>query len=179
MRDSRNQPLAEAGGTSQAIARVSRLHRANAERLLRPHGLHAGQELLMMLLWERGPQPQAALIDELGVDASTVTRMVQRLEQAGFLRRRRSETDRRAVVVEATAAACALRDQVAQSWRELEAITLAGLDEADRATLARLLGRLERNLGADPGAEPGSTDPGSTDPGSTDPGSTGADDPEM
>ncbi|MBP0452875.1 winged helix-turn-helix transcriptional regulator [Kitasatospora sp. RG8] len=141
-----NQPLADAGGTSQAIARVARLHRATAERLLRPHGLHAGQELLMMLLWDGGPQPQAALIEQLAVDASTVTRMVQRLEQAGFVRRRRSENDRRAVLVEATAAACALRDQVAQAWRELEQVTLAGLDEAEQAELIRLLGRLEGNL---------------------------------
>ncbi|WP_406196967.1 MarR family winged helix-turn-helix transcriptional regulator [Kitasatospora sp. NBC_01560] len=147
MRAHQNQPVTAAGGTSQAIARVSRLHRATAERLLRPHGLHAGQELLMMLLWDGGPQPQAQLIEQLGIDASTVTRMVQRLEQAGFVRRRRSEDDRRAVVVEATAAACALRDRVAQTWQELERVTLAGLDEAEQAELARLLGRLEENLG--------------------------------
>ncbi|MFD0277929.1 MarR family winged helix-turn-helix transcriptional regulator [Kitasatospora sp. NPDC127111] len=146
MRAHQNQPLADTGEISQSIARVARLHRATAERLLRPHGLHAGQELLMMLLWDGGPQPQATLIEQVGTDASTVTRMVQRLEQAGFVRRRRSESDRRAVVVEATAAARALRDQVAQTWSELERVTLAGLDETEAAELARLLARVERNL---------------------------------
>ncbi|MGW6915185.1 MarR family winged helix-turn-helix transcriptional regulator [Kitasatospora sp. NPDC054939] len=143
-------PLAGAGDTSQAIARVARLHRATAERLLRPSGLHAGQELLMMMLWDEGPLPQSALIERLGLDASTVTRMVQRLEQAGFVRRRRSESDRRAAVVEATTAARALQDSIAGAWLQLEELTLAGLDEEERATLHRLLGRVEANLAQPP-----------------------------
>ncbi|MFC0844248.1 MarR family winged helix-turn-helix transcriptional regulator [Streptomyces noboritoensis] len=132
--------------TSHAIVRVARSHRAAAERLLRSSGLHAGQELLMMHLWDNGPQPQSALIELLGLDASTVTRAVQRLEQSGFVRRVRSETDRRAVIVQPTAAGQALRDQVSRAWKELEDLTLAGLTEAERVELARLLALVERNL---------------------------------
>ncbi|MBB5121467.1 hypothetical protein AF335_14060 [Streptomyces eurocidicus] len=132
---------------SHALARVARVHRAAAGQLLRSLGLHPGQELLMMQLWDHGPQPQAQLIERLGLDASTVTRMVQRLEQAGFVRRRRSDTDRRAVLVEATAAAQALQEQVVQAWRELEELTLRGLDDSERAGLAELLSRVEGNLG--------------------------------
>ncbi|MFE9423284.1 MarR family winged helix-turn-helix transcriptional regulator [Kitasatospora sp. NPDC006697] len=134
--------------TGHAIARVARLHRAAAERMLRRSGLHAGQELLMMALWERGALPQGELIELLGLDASTVTRMVQRLEQAGFVRRSRSALDRRAVIVEPTAAARALREQVGGIWRDLEQLTVAGLDSGERAELVRLLAAVERNLSA-------------------------------
>ncbi|MCD9143993.1 MarR family winged helix-turn-helix transcriptional regulator [Streptomyces albireticuli] len=132
---------------SHALARVARLHRIAAGQLLRRLGLHPGQELLMMHLWDHGPQPQAQLIDLLGLDASTVTRMVQRLEQAGFVRRQRSDTDRRAVLVEPTAAAQALQEQVVQAWQQLEELTLHGLDDSERAAVSRLLGRIEGNLG--------------------------------
>ncbi|GHC45152.1 MarR family winged helix-turn-helix transcriptional regulator [Streptomyces cinnamoneus] len=131
---------------SHALSRVARLHRSAAGQLLRRLGLHPGQELLMMQLWDHGPQPQSQLIDLLGLDASTVTRMVQRLEQAGFVRRRRSDDDRRAVVVEPTAAAQALQEQVVHAWQQLEDLTLRGLDEPERAAVAELLGRIENNL---------------------------------
>ncbi|MFH8370554.1 MarR family winged helix-turn-helix transcriptional regulator [Streptomyces sp. NPDC018031] len=142
---------------SHAVTRVARLHRAAAGQLLRRSGLYPGQELLMMQLWDHGPQPQSRLIEELGLDASTVTRMVQRLEQAGFVRRRRSDTDRRAVVVEPTAAAQALHEQVLHAWEQLEDLTLHGLAEPERATIATLLGRIEDNLRepADPPGRPG------------------------
>jgi MarR family transcriptional regulator, organic hydroperoxide resistance regulator len=131
---------------SHALARVARLHRAAAGQLLRRCGLYPGQELLMMQLWDHGPQSQAQLIDLIDLDASTVTRMVQRLEQAGFVRRHRSRADRRTVVVEPTAAAQALRGQVVQAWRQLEDLTLHGLAESERASLIELLDKIEGNL---------------------------------
>jgi len=59
-----------------------------------------------------GPQRQADLVKVLDSDAATMTRTVQRLERAGFVRRRPSPTDRRAVIVESTTAGHALRTQV-------------------------------------------------------------------
>ncbi|MFE7119604.1 MarR family winged helix-turn-helix transcriptional regulator [Streptomyces sp. NPDC057654] len=132
--------------TSHAIPRIARLHRAAAGRLLRRVGLHPGQEFLMMLLWDQGPQRQAELIKTLELDASTVTRMVQRLEQAGLVARTPDPVDGRAMRVEATGPGHALRADVERVWRELEEQTVAGLDDGERREFARLLARVEGNL---------------------------------
>ncbi|BBC37514.1 hypothetical protein SGFS_088080 [Streptomyces graminofaciens] len=139
-------PSAARGGpVSHAVSRVARLHRYAAGRLLRGLGLHPGQELVMMRLWEDGPARQSDLIKLLGLDPSTVTKMLQRLEGAGHVRRRADPADRRAVLVEATES-CALQEQVERAWAELEEQTLAGLDVAERQQLLGLLARVETNL---------------------------------
>ncbi|GAA4994130.1 hypothetical protein GCM10025734_23870 [Kitasatospora paranensis] len=84
-------PASAGGGPiSHAIFRLARLHRMHAGQLLRRIGLHPGQELVMMHLWELGAQRQTDLVRLLDSDAATMTRTVQRLEQAGFVRRRPS-----------------------------------------------------------------------------------------
>jgi DNA-binding MarR family transcriptional regulator len=144
--DTAPRPVDTGGEISHTISRVARAHRATAGQLLRRLGLYPGQELLLMRLWESGPQRQSVLIKELDLDPSTVTRMVQRLEQAGFVTRGADPDDRRAVLVSATEAGEALRQGVGRMWRELEERTLAGLGEGEREHLARLLAALERNL---------------------------------
>lgn len=147
------RPAAALGGpVSHAVFRVARLHRMLAGQLLRRVGLHPGQELVMMHLWEAGPQRQTDLIDVLGSDSATMTRTVQRLERAGFVRRSPCATDRRAVVVEPTAAGQALRREVERMWGRLEELTLDGLDVDERAGTLHALERLERNLGRATGA---------------------------
>ncbi|MFF4508087.1 MarR family winged helix-turn-helix transcriptional regulator [Streptomyces sp. NPDC001401] len=131
---------------SEAIFRAARVHRIMAGSLLRETGLYPGQELLMMQLWERGEQRQADLIKTLGLDPSTVTKMLQRLEQSGFVTRSPSPTDRRAVVVNATRAGQALRDRVLQAWRDLESVTAAGFSDEEYEQAMRVLTRIEANL---------------------------------
>ncbi|MFF8605390.1 MarR family winged helix-turn-helix transcriptional regulator [Streptomyces sp. NPDC015346] len=140
-------PSAARGGPlSHALSRVARLHRIAAGRLLKEVGLYPGQEFLMMCLWDRGPVRQSELIKAMGVDPSTVTKMLQRLEQSGYVRRTPDPADRRAVLVEPTDGGGALRAGVADVWTGLEEHTLAGLGPAERAELARLLARVEENL---------------------------------
>ncbi|MER5917339.1 MarR family winged helix-turn-helix transcriptional regulator [Streptomyces sp. NPDC001982] len=151
-------PAAASGGpVSHAIFRLARLHRMFAGQLLRRIGLHPGQELVMMHLWELGPQRQTDLVRLLNSDAATMTRTVQRLEQAGFVRRRPSPTDKRAALIEPTAASHALRREVEQIWSELEDLVTAGLSPDERTAALLTLERLEQNLAqatADPaGAE--------------------------
>ncbi|WP_435850269.1 MarR family winged helix-turn-helix transcriptional regulator [Streptomyces uncialis] len=138
--------FAHAAPISHGIFRVARLHRMIAGQLLRRVGLHPGQELVMMHLWERGPQRQIDLIRLLDSDAATMTRSVRRLEQAGFVRRRPSDTDKRAVIVEPTAASHALRREVEQVWSELEGITVADSTPEERAAALCVMERLERQL---------------------------------
>ncbi|CAM5560455.1 MarR family transcriptional regulator OS=Streptomyces alboniger OX=132473 GN=CP975_07905 PE=4 SV=1 [Streptomyces alboniger] len=138
--------VAEAGPVSHAVSRVARLHRIAAGKALKGVGLYPGQEFVMMHLWDAGPVRQSELIKAVALDPSTVTKMLQRLEQAGHVRRRPDPADRRAVLVEASDASCGLLTQVEGAWARLEGHTLAGLDDTERAELTRLLAKVEANL---------------------------------
>ncbi|MFI6643545.1 MarR family winged helix-turn-helix transcriptional regulator [Streptomyces sp. NPDC050504] len=131
---------------SNAVSRVARMHRVTAGKLLKSAGIYPGQEFLMLHLWAEGPARQSELIKAVALDPSTVTKMLQRLEQTGLVRRSPDPADRRAVLVEATEQSCALRYAVQEAWLRLEEYTLDGLDEGERAELARLLGKVEGNL---------------------------------
>jgi DNA-binding MarR family transcriptional regulator len=139
-------PVTEDSPISHAIVRIARLHRLLAAQLLRQAGLHPGQELVMMQLWESGPRRQADLCGALGADSPTMTRTVQRLERAGFVRRSPDPTDGRAALIEPTAASQALRHQVERMWRELEEATVGELDDDQQAETLKVLGLLESNL---------------------------------
>ncbi|MER7465354.1 MarR family winged helix-turn-helix transcriptional regulator [Streptomyces sp. NPDC097981] len=140
-------PSAASGGPiSHAIFRLARLHRMYAGQLLRRIGLHPGQELVMMHLWELGAQRQTDLVRLMDSDAATMTRTVQRLEQAGFVRRRPSPSDKRASLIEPTAASHALRHEVEKSWSQLEDLVTDGLTADERTAALHTLERLEQNL---------------------------------
>lgn len=139
---------AEDGPVSHAIFRLARLHRMTAGRLLRRTGLHPGQELVMMRLWDAGPQRLADLAAVTDADSATMTRTIQRLERAGFVRREPSVDDRRVTIVTATRASQGLRREVERVWGELENATLGCLSPEERAAALAMLGRLEANLAA-------------------------------
>lgn len=143
-------PTVAGAPMSEALFRAARVHRILAGSLLRNTGLYPGQELLMMQLWERGEQRQADLIKTLGLDPSTVTKMLQRLEQSGFVTRKPSPNDRRAVVVSPTRAGQALRDQVRKAWCDLEQVTAAGFTETEYQQAMQVLARIEANLTTPP-----------------------------
>lgn len=141
--------LAALGPISTLIPELVMAHRGLAFTMLRRIGVSPGQERLLALLWEGEPQPQSALTRRLGVEAPTLTKMLTRMEKAGFVERRRSKTDRRVWLVSLTDVGRALREPVAEIWRELEHRTLGDMTAADRLTLQRLLEQALANLHRD------------------------------
>ncbi|QCB92476.1 MarR family winged helix-turn-helix transcriptional regulator [Cellulomonas shaoxiangyii] len=133
------------GPVSLAVFRLARAHRALAADLLREIGLHPGQELLLLHLWEHGPQRQADLARLVSTDSAAMTRTVQRLERAGYVRRVPSPDDGRVSLVEPTAASQALRARVEAMWRTLEDATVAGMSTQEQAAALDVLARLEAN----------------------------------
>lgn len=133
---------AAAGPLSYAIVQLAKAHKATAATLLRELGLHPGQELLLMQLADRDRRTQGELVRALGLDASTVARMVARMEQQGIVARERSASDRRAVVVSLTAHGASLCGAVGDRWAELERLTTAPLSAAERDALLTVLRRI-------------------------------------
>ena len=138
-------PLGEGGRPapiaplSYAIFLLARAHRAYAAELLRQHGLHPGQELLLMQLLERDHQTQADLLDTAGLDHSTLSKSLQRMQVAGLLTRQPSAQDRRAMVVSLTAKGHRMREPLTQMWNTLEETTLRGVEPGRADALVRSL----------------------------------------
>jgi MarR family transcriptional regulator, organic hydroperoxide resistance regulator len=130
------------------ISAVARLHRQHAGALLHGLGLSAGQELLLMLLWEKEPRTQAELTREMAIEPPTTSKMISRMATAGLIVRNRSESDRRTVLVSLTEAGRALEGPVNVAWRTLEQDTVEGLTPAEQDTLLVLLGRVLESLAA-------------------------------
>jgi MarR family transcriptional regulator, organic hydroperoxide resistance regulator len=117
-----------------------------AGQLLRDLGLHRGQELLLMHLWDSGPVRQTELIAVLDSDSATITRMVQRLEKAGLVERTPDPRDRRATLVSSTSAGDAMRSAIERMWHDLEASTVGDLPPAILTPMLDALGKIETNL---------------------------------
>ncbi len=137
---------ASCGPISHAIVRLAKAHKARARQLLREVGLHPGQELILMMLWDCGPQRQTELATQFDTDSASMTRSVQRLERAGYVRRVADPADGRATLVEPTPASLVLRERIELLWARLEADTVGGLDAAGQAATLRALQCLEDNL---------------------------------
>jgi DNA-binding MarR family transcriptional regulator len=137
---------AEAFPVSYAIFQLARTHRAFAAELLRELDLFPGQEIMLMALWEHGDRSQSELVQLLKLDPSTVAKSLRRLEDGGLVTRRTSSEDRRASIVSLTKKGKALESKVDAAWRELERVTVAGLDEEQRGLLLRAMEALEANV---------------------------------
>lgn len=66
-------------------------------------GLTYPQYLVLSALWEADGQTITAIADRLSLEPSTITPLVKRLEQAGFVGRHRNPADERQVRVRLTA----------------------------------------------------------------------------
>ncbi|MFI6263042.1 MarR family winged helix-turn-helix transcriptional regulator [Micromonospora sp. NPDC051006] len=82
-----------------------------------------------------------------------MTRIVQRLERAGYVRRVPDPDDRRATRVEPTPASLALRSQVEQIWTDLEQFTVGDMTAEEQRDAIHTMERLEGNLLVAPAAE--------------------------
>ncbi|CAN5705661.1 hypothetical protein BH18ACT2_BH18ACT2_21690 [soil metagenome] len=85
---------------------------------------------------------QRDVSERTGIDASDVVDLVDRLERAGFVRRRRHDRDRRRNVLEVTAAGQRAIERFEAVSRRVDEVILQPLTMAQRTELRRLLGRV-------------------------------------
>ena len=124
----RSRPVQDSGPLSYAIFQLARAHRGYAARLLRDLGLHPGQELLLMQLLDRDGQTQSELLAAVGLDHSTVSKSLRRMQEAGLLTREPAEHDRRVMRAWLTDEGRAMRGPLEEMWSKLNRVSVADLD---------------------------------------------------
>ncbi|UGQ15412.1 MarR family transcriptional regulator [Yinghuangia sp. ASG 101] len=128
-------------GIAAALVRGAFLVNAVYAEAARDYGLTAQQGQLLCVLM---PQPygMGELSAILGLAKSSLTGLVDRTERNGLVRREGDARDTRAVRVALTPQGSALvREFYAETSRRVEALS-AGLGDAERDELDRLLGRV-------------------------------------
>jgi MarR family transcriptional regulator, organic hydroperoxide resistance regulator len=128
---------ASEGQMSYAIFQLARAHRARAAAMLREMDLHPGQELLLMHLLDRDGQTQSELLESVGLDHSTVSKSLRRMQDAGLLIREPAEHDRRVMVAHLTDKGRAMREPLAAMWRALEETSARNLSAQQAKSFVR------------------------------------------
>ncbi|RYZ66444.1 MAG: MarR family transcriptional regulator [Proteobacteria bacterium] len=100
------------------------------QKLLKPLGLTYPQYLVMLILWEHGDSSVSELGEKLFLDSGTLTPLLKRMEQAGFLARTRDPEDERRVIVSLTAEGKGLRKQAIKIPPQIFQATSCSVPEA-------------------------------------------------
>lgn len=89
---------------------ASRLVTRLYQPILAPHGLTYPQYVVMMILWETSPMTVSRIGERALLETNTLTPLLKRLEQLGYVRRERSSVDQRVVELHLTKAGFALKE---------------------------------------------------------------------
>jgi len=130
---------------------ISKIHRLSGRvfaRMLREYDIeiNPAQGRILFVLWREDGVPIRELAKRTSLGKSTLTSMLDRLEEAGYIARERSETDRRVVLVRRTD-----KDRAAQAAYERVSAAMAdvfyrGLTDDEIGTFERTLERILDNL---------------------------------
>lgn len=123
------------------LNRAHRLARAKANEAARPTGIELQHAGVLAAVRAGGVRSQRELGAALGVDKSTLVRIVDDLERRNLLRRQRSPRDRRAYELLITEEGERRLDEANELFAEAMTGLLELFDDAERRRLHELLTR--------------------------------------
>jgi DNA-binding MarR family transcriptional regulator len=125
---------------------ISRLRHRRAHAIWDEIGLYHGQPRILEALWEQEGLTHSELAEQAHVRPATVTKMIQRMERAGFLKRKADAEDQRISRVFLTETGRRVQDDVEGAWKRLEEETFAGFTVEERVLLRRFFVQIRDNL---------------------------------
>jgi DNA-binding MarR family transcriptional regulator len=131
-----------------AIERTAKLLQAYAKNDLDQHGVtYAGWFALTVLSYAKSKAlPTAKLAARVGAHPTTLTKTIDHLQRAGFVRRGGRDGDRRVVVVELTSEGDAVQEAIMQRRADVR-FGLEALEQTELDELVRLTRKVRLSLG--------------------------------
>ena len=128
------------------ISKSSDLKHRRVHELLDELGLYRGQSSVLRALWEQDGMTQSELTERLNRSPSTITKTVQRMEKAGFVKRCSDDSDERVSHVYLTDAGRDIQPAVEDVWNRLDQQLFAGFDGKELALFHDFLLRVCQNV---------------------------------
>jgi MarR family transcriptional regulator for hemolysin len=111
---------------SETLYQVAHAWRIELDRRLRPQGFSHSRWLLLLQLSRHDGCTHCELAQYMGIEAATLVRQVDHMEQEGLLKRCASETDRRVKHLQLSAAGKKAVERIRSSAADLRKEVLAG-----------------------------------------------------
>ena len=128
------------------LAQISRLHHTRAHQLFEAIGLYRGQPPVLRRLWQQEGLTHTELAERVKITPATVTKMLQRMEKAGFVLRKPDSTDQRISRVYLTDAGRAIQAKVEAIWQQMEQDAFVGFTQEELILLRQFLTQIRANL---------------------------------
>jgi MarR family transcriptional regulator, organic hydroperoxide resistance regulator len=125
---------------------VAKAHRARTHELLSQLGLHVGQEMILVALWMQDGQTLSQLAERLEVQPPTITKMVQRMEVSGIVKREPSREDSRVSHVFLTGKGKNLQAKIEKVWEQVEREFVSELSKEEKLLFQKLLVKAKEGL---------------------------------
>src|SRR5690242_14023052 len=131
-----------------ALLRTASVVRRSIARVIEPSGLSLAQYNALRIVRGAGSAgvPTLAIRDRMIEEGTTITRLLDKLEEAGLIVRERSVPDRRQVVCTVTAAGRTLLDKLDPKVDAADEATMASLGARELDQLIHLLGTVRASL---------------------------------
>src|SRR5579864_3501480 len=126
----------------RAVARVFEVQ----DRALAPIGLTARQGLVLLSCDLEEANTAAQLASLYGLEASSITRLVDRLEKKRLIERTRSRSDRRKTILSLTARGKAVLQRAVKIAGPIATATWKSVTEEERKKLIAIITKVLKNL---------------------------------
>jgi MarR family transcriptional regulator for hemolysin len=124
------------------LGQTSRRWRRAVGRAVQPYGLTEATWLpLVYVARGREPMCQKDLAEAIGIESSSLVRLIDALDRAGLIERQ-TDKDRRARIISLTPRGRALVEQVETTTVAIRQRLLAGITDAELATMLSVLERI-------------------------------------
>ncbi|MCB0044673.1 MAG: MarR family transcriptional regulator [Caldilineaceae bacterium] len=130
----------------ELLAQVCQGYRNLSNALMDQIEMHRAQATLLCHLFKQEGMTQSEIADQLSVRGATVTNMLQRMEEAGLVTRRRDVEDHRLVRVYLTDEGKNKERSIVQQFVNVEETIFEGLTQEDRASLRQMLRLMLDNM---------------------------------
>lgn len=135
--------------TGYLVGRVAHGLKLRVQEFLDEAGIPISAEeisILTVLAHLGGPERMKPLAEKLGRDATTVSRQIAGLEEAGYVQRTPCPEDGRATVVTTTRAGGKLVERTTPLTLALRSRAMKGISKSDEKVLVSVLARMQNNL---------------------------------
>jgi DNA-binding MarR family transcriptional regulator len=130
----------------QLLAQVSQIFRSVSDDFTDQVDIPRGQAGLLCVVAKQDGLTQTEIAEQLSVQGATVTNMLQRLEEAGLVRRQRDLEDNRLVRVYLTEAGRQKENAINERFGSMQELIFKGISEEERLALRRWLQQIVMNI---------------------------------